>query len=350
MNRIIQLVKARVQEREITPLMKQLAVQAASPNEAESYEAFKHIARALSLPLRRAILHGDMVANIFERKTAQPGQFYVYPKSAFNPENDGNFESFVMPQFGAVPDRQIVGDYVMVPVFRTSNGLSASVSYVEKADWDVMEALAAQLVNGHIRTRNRLGFETLLAAAAARNFTVTDSEAATGLFTKRLLSFSSIKMRRLGGGNATSPMRRRLTDVYYSLEGQADLRNWDLTQIDEISRREIFIADDDSETLNKVFGIRLHPMDEFGVGQKYQSYITRATVHGGLAKTQPSGTEEFCLGLDLANRDSFIMPVSKDVQIFPDITMRRAGKFGWWSEDEYGLAALDNRNAMLMAF
>lgn len=345
------LIKAYRKPGVVTPAMNELLKYALTHEDLHVRAAAQaKIAKALTTPLENAIFHGDVVSSIYERKDGTPGQLFMWPKSFVTSDNDDQFDAFVLPAYGEIPDRQVKGDYIAVPTFRYGNGMSVSLSYAESAGWPVIQTLTAKIVEGHIRTRNRLGFETLLAAAAARNFVVNDSQATAGLFTKRLVTLAAIKMARLGGGNSASTNRRRLTDIYFSLEGQGDMRNWDLTQVDDITRREIYVADDMDETLNKVFNIYLHPMDEFGENQVYQNYITRATTHGGLATSLPNSKLEFALGLDLRNRDSFIMPVNKDVQVKPDPYMDREDKFGLYSKEEYGLGVLDNRNAMLLAF
>ena len=55
-------------------------------------------------------------------------------------------------------------------------------------------------------------------------------------------------MVRNGGGNTASLRRSKLTDVYMSPEGLEDIRNWGLDQVDELTRREIFMAADGTIT------------------------------------------------------------------------------------------------------
>jgi hypothetical protein len=111
---------------------------------------------------------------------------------------------------------------------------------------------------------------TLLAAGVDRNIVVYDSDAATGQFTKRLVSLMKTVMRRNGGGNSASNNRGMLTDLYVSPEAMEDIRNWGVDQVDEVTRREIYTAADGS--VNRVFGVNLHDLDELGDGQEYQLF------------------------------------------------------------------------------
>jgi hypothetical protein len=169
---------------------------------------------------------------------------------------------------------------------------------------------------------------------------VFDSDAATGQFTKRLVSLMKTVMRRNGGGNSASVNRGMLTDLYVSPEAMEDIRNWGLDQVDEITRREIYTAADG--TLNRVFGINLHDRDELGVGQQYQEFYDEV-----LNGTLPTDDNEIVVGLDLRKRDSFIMPVRAEVQIFEDDTLHRQKRAGFYGWAEQGFAVLDNRRVLL---
>ena len=170
-----------------------------------------------------------------------------------------------------------------------------------------MEVLEAQFT----KKMNDDGWHTLLAAGVDRNIVVFDSDADAGQFTKRLVSLMKTVMRRNGGGNSASNNRGILTDLYVSPECMEDIRNWGVDQVDEITRREIYTAADGN--VNRVFGVNLHDVDELGEGQEYQDFYDNV-----LSGTIDAGDSEVVVGLDLRKRDSFIMPVRQEVQIFED--------------------------------
>jgi hypothetical protein len=207
-----------------------------------------------------------------------------------------------------------------------------------------MEVLEAQFV----KKMNDDGWHTLLAAGVDRNIVVYDSDADPGLFSKRLVSLMKTVMRRNGGGNSASNNRGMLTDLYVSPEAMEDIRNWGLDQIDEVTRREIYTAADGS--VNRVFGVNLHDRDELGEGQQYQLFYSN--VLGGTLPQNYSGSDdkvELVVGLDLRKRDSFIMPVRQEVQIFEDDTLHRQKRAGFYGWAEQGFAVLDNRRVLLGA-
>jgi len=167
-----------------------------------------------------------------------------------------------------------------------------------------------------------------------------DSDAAAGQFTKRLVSLMKTVMRRNGGGNSTSLNRGVLTDLFVSPEAMEDIRNWGVDQVDEVTRREIYVAADD--TLNRVFGVNLHDLDELGEDQEYQLFYEDV-----LSGTLPASDVELVVGLDMRKRDSFIMPVREQVQIFEDDTLHRQKRAGFYGWAEQGFAVLDNRRVLL---
>ena len=148
-------------------------------------------------------------------------------------------------------------------------------------------------------------------------------------------------MRRNGGGNSSSNNRGQLTDLYVSPEAMEDLRNWGIDQVDEVTRREIYVADDGAGVVNRVFGVNLHDLDELGEGQEYQLFFENV-LSGTL-----SGDAELVVGLDLRKRDSYIMPVREGVQIYEDDTLHRQKRAGFYGWAEQGFAVLDNRRVIL---
>lgn len=326
-----------------TPEMDQLLIKSGSLNKSVALAAQAELARALELPLRKGLLFGNILDNIFEPIKLGQSATPEFPLDFLAPGTEKDFVAYTIPNQGRIPERRVEGDYVMVPTYDIGASIDWLLKYARDARWDVvrraMEVMEAQFV----KKLNDDGWHTILAAGVDRNIVVLDADANPGQFTKRLVSLAGTIMRRNGGGNSTSLNRGILTDIYMSPEGVEDIRNWDITQVDEITRREIYTAADG--TLNRVFQKNLHDIDELGEGQEYQDYFTNQ-----LGGSLPSGHVELAVGLDLRKNDSFIMPVREEVQIFEDDLMhrsKRAGLYGW---AEQGFAALDNRRVMLLAY
>ena len=325
-----------------TPELTDLLVRSGSLNKEEALAANSEFAKALELPLRQGILNGNILDNIFEPVVLAQNATPEFPLDFIAPGTEKDFVAYTIPNHGYIPERHVEGDYVMVPTYDIGASIDYLLKYARDARWDVvgraMEVMEAQFV----KKMNDDGWHTILAAGVDRNIVVYDTDASAGLFSKRLVSLMKTVMRRNGGGNSSSNNRGMLTDLYVSPEAMEDIRNWGLDQLDEVSRREIYVAADG--TLNRVFGVNLHDRDELGEGQEYQLFFD-VPLGGDL----PSTKVELVVGLDLRKNDSFIMPVRQEVQIFEDDTLHRQKRAGFYGWAEQGFAVLDNRRVLLGA-
>ncbi len=325
-----------------TPELTDLLVRSGSLNKEEALAANSEFAKALELPLRQGILNGNILDNIFEPVVLAQSATPEFPLDFIAPGTEKDFVAYTIPNHGYIPERHVEGDYVMVPTYDIGASIDYLLKYARDARWDVvgraMEVMEAQFV----KKMNDDGWHTILAAGVDRNIVVYDTDASAGLFSKRLVSLMKTVMRRNGGGNSSSNNRGMLTDLYVSPEAMEDIRNWGLDQLDEVSRREIYVAADG--TLNRVFGVNLHDRDELGEGQEYQLFFD-----GPLSGSLPATKVELVVGLDLRKNDSFIMPVRQEVQIFEDDTLHRQKRAGFYGWAEQGFAVLDNRRVLLGA-
>jgi hypothetical protein len=318
-----------------------LLMRSGSADKNQSLEASAQFAKALELPLRQGVLNGDILDGIFEPVRLADSAVPEFPLDFLAPGTESDFVAYTIPNHGYIPERHVEGDYVMVPTYDIGASSDYLLKYARDARWDVvgraMEVLEAQFT----KKMNDDGWHTILAAGVDRNIVVFDDDAANGQFSKRLVSLMKTVMRRNGGGNSTSNNRGALTDLYVSPEAMEDIRNWGVDQVDEVTRREIYTAADGS--VNRVFGVNLHDLDELGEGQEYQTFFSSS-----LSGSQPSGhNTEIVVGLDLRKRDSFVMPIRQEVQVFEDDSLHRQKRAGFYGWAEQGFAVLDNRRVIL---
>ena len=316
-----------------------------SSEKGVALDAQREIAKALELPLRKGVLLGDVVTSIFETIAMEPGTSTEFPLDLLAPGEEDQYVAYTNPGHGRIPERHVEGDYVMVPTYGISSSIDFLLRYAREARWDVIGRALQVLEASFVKKINDDGWHTLLAAAVDRNILVYDSDAAAGQFTKRLVSLMKTVMRRNGGGNTTSVNRGRLTDMFLSPEGLEDIRNWGIDQVDEVTRREIYVSADDGAPLVRIFGVNLHDLDEFGEGQEYQLFFD-VDLAGGLQ----SADKELVIGLDLGANDSFIMPMKQEIQIFEDDTLHRQQRQGYYGWAELGFAVLDNRRVIAASF
>ncbi len=328
---------------EPTEAMTQLLRDSGSADEVQSAQASRQLATALEIPLRKGVMSGDITNGIFEVEKLVPGAAPEYPLDFVQPGTEKDYVAYTIPAQGRIPERNVQGDFVMVPTYDIGCSIDWLLKYARDARWNIVARAMQVLQSSFIKKTNDDAWHTLLAAGADRNIMVYDSAATAGQFTKRLVSLGKTVMRRNGGGNSTSINRGMLTDIYLSPEGIEDIRDWGVDQIDEITRNKIFNADDG--VLNRIFNVNLHDLDELGVGQEYQNFFT-----GELSGSLQTSDVELVVGLDLRTNDSFIQPVREQVTVYDDPALHRQRRGGVYAWGEHGFAVLDNRRAILMSF
>ena len=325
-----------------TPEMIELLRQSGNNQFETACAAQKELAKALTLPLRQGILNGDTIGGIFEAVNFQPGTSVEFPLDFLAPGSEKDFVAYTIPSQGRIPERHVEGDFVMVPTYEVGSSIDFSLKYARDARWDIVGRALQVLEASFVRKMNDDGWHTILAAGVGRGLLIYDSTGTAGYFTKRLVALLKTSMRRNGGGNSTSINRGKLTDLYVSPENMEDIRSWSSTEADDFTRREIFVSDDFG--LTKIFGVNLHDIDELGAGQAYNTYFDD-TLSGSF----PGSTVEIVVGLDLEKRDSFVMPVRQEIEVFEDPTFHRQRRMGMYGFGEHGFAVLDNRRVLLGA-
>jgi hypothetical protein len=328
-----------------SPEFIEILKKAGDPNPGIAQAGQEELATALQTPLREGILVGDIASNLYERLPLEGNSTAEYPLDLLNPGDEVDHVAYTNPGHGRIPERSVEGDYVQVPTYAITSSIDFLARYARDARWDVAGRAIKVMEAGFVKKMNDDGWHTMLAAATDRNILVYDADAQAGQFTKRLVSVMKSVMRRNAGGNSASVGRGRLTDMFLSPEGLEDIRNWGVDIVDEVTRREIYVATDDG-MVTRIFGINLNALDELGESQEYQTYFT-SQLGGSLG---PSSDVELVVGMDMVNRDSFVMPIRQEVVIHPDPLMHRQQRVGFYGFAEAGYAVLDNRRCILGSF
>lgn len=326
-----------------TPALTALLKASGSVNKQQALAAQHELAVAFEGPLREGVMNGDILNGVFAAIPLAGNSTPEFPLHWLAPGDEKNYVAYTIPMHGAVPQRRIEGDYVMLPTYDIGASIDWLLKYARDARWDIVGSAMENLESQFVKKLNDDGWHVVLSAGVDRNIVVYDGDAAAGQFTKRLVSLMKTVMRRNGGGNSTSQNRGLLTDLYISPEAMEDIRNWGVDQIDETTRREIYVAKDGS--VNRIFSVNLHDLDELGVDQEFQVYY-----EDELNGTMPGTDVEIVVGLDLRNREkTFVMPMRPEgVQIFEDDTVHRqkiASFYGWL--ENIGFGVLDNRKVVL---
>lgn len=315
---------------DLTNLLKQ----SGSEDKHEALTAQHALAAALTTPLRQGVLTGDNISQIFTPEVFDVNARIEYPIDFYRADNAHEFSAYVIPNWGRIPERMVAGDMLQVPTYDIGSSIDWLLRYSREARWNIIARALEVMEAGFTYKLNTDGWHTLLAAGFDRNILISDANAATGQFTKRLVSLMKLVMRRNSGGNASSINRGQLTHLFVSPEALEDMRNWGVDEVDEITRNQIYNAADNGEAT--IYGVKIIALDELGEGQEYQTYYEEVIADGAANDGMASGDEEIVIGLDLSpsNRDSFVMPIREELQIFEDENLhrqRRQGFYGWMS-------------------
>lgn len=326
---------------EITPEIKDLFQRSGSGDQEVAFAAQREIAKAVELPLREGVQYGDVTGGIFQAVTDGTDEF---PTDLLAPGTEGQYVAYTNPGHGYIPQRSVESDYIRIHSYGMASSIDFLLKYARKGSWNILERAMQVLEGSFVKKINDDAWHTLLAAAVDRNVLVYDADAAAGQITKRLFSLGKTVMKRNGGGNGPTS-RGRLTDVYLSPEGIEDIRNWGIDQLDDTTRRKMYESADDGVSLTRIYNVTLHDMFEFGDGQEYQDYFI-TDLGGALG----SSDTELVIGLDLTRNDSFVMPVTQGLEIFPDPTLHRHQKQGYYGTQEAGFGVLDGRRIIALSF
>lgn len=334
----------------VTAEMKQMLRDSVNVDLHIAHQAKMALSAALTLPLKQGVMPGDTISGIFEEEQFEPGIAPEYPLDPVSPGTEKYYVAFTVPNTGRIPEFHIEGDYIMVPTYEIATALDWSRKYARDARWPVV-GRAMRVANSSMqRKKNNDGWHVIMAAAVNRGLQVFDDQATAGLFTKRLIALGKTIMRRNSGGNSTSVNQGKLTHVALSPEGLEDIRSWDLTQVDDITRREIFISGEGEMSLTRIFGVTLIDLDELGVGQEYQKYLQNV-----LSATLSGSKLEFAVGLDRSTSDSFVMPWrvqpnGERVEMMDRPSLLEQNRTGFTWREEVGFAQLDSRRSLILSF
>lgn len=308
-------------------------------------KAQHEFAKGMETPLRKAILVGDTLNGIFQGIPLEKGATAEYPLDLISPGMEGEHVAYTNPGHGRIPERAVESDYVAITTYNIASSVDWLLRYSKEAKWDVASRAMEVMKAGFVKKINDDGWHTILAAGVDRNILVYDADATQGMFSKRLVSLLQNTMRRNSGGNTGSAGRGRLTDLYVSPEALEDVRNWGMDQLDEVSRREVYVSTENGAPITRIFGVNLHDLDELGEGQEYQEFFKNQL--GGEVQDDD---KELVVGLDLSSNDSFVMPIKSPVEIFEDPSMHRQQRVGYYGWTEVGFGVLDNRRVILGSF
>lgn len=194
-------------------------------NTEHDEEVRKSFAASLSIPVLKSIAPQTSVREIFMVDELPNGALAEYPIDLDDIET-----AVVMPRVGAVPQNIVVGDSLIVPTFEVSNSVEWKLTFVRDGRFNIVERALEKLAESFVRAEEKAGWDTIKGAIESTNTHVTTETSLTkGLFNEMIT-----EMRQVTGYTPNV--------IYVSPRRASDIRMWADTEIDPVTRREVFKA------------------------------------------------------------------------------------------------------------
>ena len=126
-----------------------------------AHAAQLELAKALTTPLRKGVLSGDIVSPIFEKDPLEAGASTEYPLDLIAPGTEGEHVAYTNPGNGRIPERHVEGDYVMINTFGITSSIDFLLKYAREAKWGVVARAMQALEASFVKKTNDDGWHTL---------------------------------------------------------------------------------------------------------------------------------------------------------------------------------------------
>jgi hypothetical protein len=329
-------------------------------NTPEGIAAYKAFAAALTTPILQKVELESIMRQLFTVEELGPGAQAVYPIA-----EDFEIPVWVLPGLGYVAQNFIegIGEEVYVPTFSIDAAADWKISYARDSRIDIPQRAAARVAKDLANYEEECGWRVILPAATssfagkgllgsrpAPIYEINPASTGAGYLSKELINKMMVGFKRIG---------RTLTDLYVAPEDAADIREWTDTDIDPVTRREIFQA----AGMGSIWNVALHEVQHLGAtglyninaygsefgkfiaaaGNTYNSYtIDNANLTAADGTVTTLGETQI-IGFDLNSNDSLVMPIRKMYEAHDDPTLLRVQKQGFFGWQELGFACLDSR-------
>ena len=340
--------------------MQELFKATAEVHTPEGLAAYKAFAAALTTPILQKIELESIMRQLFSVERLSPGAQAVYPIA-----EDFEIPVWVLPGLGYVAQNFIegIGEEVYVPTFTVDAAADWKITYARDSRIDIPQRSAAKVAKELANYEEECGWRVIVPAATsafsgkgllgsrpAPIYEIDPASTGAGYLSKELINKMIVGFTRTG---------RTLTDIYLSPEDAADIREWTDTDIDPVTRREIFQA----SGMGKIWNVNLHVVQHLGATGLYNindntaafgkfaadganTYNSYTIDNGNI--TAADGTvstigETQIYGFDMTVNDSLVMPIRKEYEAYDDPTLLRYQKQGFFGWAEIGFACLDSR-------
>lgn len=271
---------------------------------AESEESRNQFAESWAEMINVVLPVEASVRSIFQVENLAPGAVPTY-SSDVQP-----ISAWYLPKMGQHPVNIVEVDEVTASTFEVIGDVSYKIRDVKHARINVAERSMARLIDSMVQFEETAGWDVIKAAVTSGN---TTSGATSGGFTKALIDAGF----ELMGKNRD----HKVTDIYCSPAGVADIRSWTATTIDPVTQREIFV----NAGLGSIYGAEIHEVHFL------------------------ADTEMYLLDTRNVNDPLGYMPIRDELTTFDDPTAIKRLRIGVFAYEEIGFVVMNaNRIVKLL--
>jgi len=260
----------------------------------EDDSARRAFAASLSIPVQKTVDAQASVRKIFAQDNLPPGALAQYPIDF------PDVQAWVLPRMGSIPVRFVSGDELIVNTFEITADVQYRTSYARDGRFDIAQRAAKKLSNAIIEQEEESGW-TLIRAAISADNTISDATEGNYL-SKRLINLAIAYMEDLGYNGDI---------LFCSTNSAAEIREWDNTQLDDTTRREVF----KQGGMKSIWGVTIVPLRRLGDDEAYLFDTSRFGV----------------------------MPIRQKLMTFEDPAIASKLRFGFMAYEEIGFGVLDDK-------
>ncbi len=246
--------------------MQKLFRATAAINTPDGMAAYKAFAAALTTPILQAVERESIMRQLFAVERLGPGAQAVYPVA-----EDFEIPVWILPGLGYVAQNFIegIGEEVYVPTFTIDAAGDWKITYARDSRIDIPQRAAEKAAKAIADYEEESGCgvffpaatsafsgKGLLGSRPAPIYEINPASTGAGYLSKELINRMIVGFKRVG---------RTLTDLYVSPEDAADIREWTDTDIDPVTRREIFQA----AGMGSIWNVTLREIQHLGATGLY---------------------------------------------------------------------------------
>ena len=212
--------------------------------------ARKAWAASLSIPVKKDLEHKGSVRKIFAPDPLDPGALASYPVDF------ENVTAWVMPRLGGVPINYRDGDELLVNTFEITSDVTFRMSYARDGRFNISQRARQKLADAILVQEEQAGWALIKAAVKPENVIQLGTTEGTYL-SKKLINEMIARLESYEGFKADL--------MFCSVLSAAEIREWDNTQLDDTTRREVW----QQGGLGNIWGVTIIPLNSLADNEVY---------------------------------------------------------------------------------